>query len=669
MFSLSNLGWWEIRAHRPSLMSGLILSVSSSAVTAQTITFTGDTGILGTPTARIAAPGKFTYQYNNFIEPRFVDANDSGNNHVFALGIYPRFEIGGRLTDFSPAGEKYDSQGRLRGKRDLSGNAKFNFFKIPNRFWLSIGARDFGGLAQNFSSTYAVASTKWRNGLFSAGYSTGDNDSFSGSFLNAQYAVNQYLTVAVEKDTENSVNAGLTASVPITPKFSISATLSSSENDARLGIGATYQIGASDKIHTQVTQQPLDNVDAVEITNKFAEALASEQFQHIKVGHRDNDHYIVHLENRLYTHSDHDALSQIIKIAQQTLPKQSTLDITLLDQRIPKFRISVNLTNDATDDVNTTHSTKTRSSESIILAAATFLPPLTSPIEQSETQWISSPGAINRTYLDLNVSPALVSAIGTEYGTIDYSLAARLGVSVPLWPGAQAVVNGFVPLSNTFNFDEGRPFGDRTLSSSLERAVLLQYFPPFMEVYSQLEVGQIQARGFDYSAAKVQAAWQSSRFPVLVHARAGKYNLENTDVERTVVLGTLSYTMNQWDTVLDGTYGQFLLGEQAVKITATRRFGNSYVGMFVKIIDEDDLAGGLSLSTPIGPRRGLQWKGLSLTGTARWSHRLQTTIKNPFDGSNRLRTGFVFEPLTDSELPVRLLDSGRLNSHFIRHNR
>ena len=641
-------------------LAGFYLLGAGEVAWAQDVSYTGTTGILSTPNALIATPGAFSFQYNDFIESRFDNDFSDGGNYVFTLGVFPRFELAGRLTDYDPIGEEFSARGTRNGKRDLSGNAKFNVFNISDRYWISVGVTDFAGLAQNFTSVYAVGSAQWRGASFSIGAAGGDNSSFDGVFANAQYRVNPYLSLAAEVDTSQAINAGITASLPVSKKLSLHATVSGGDDETRAALTARFTFDstpyrtvltgndvANNAVGPQLAEVTSDK-DNRSILADLGTELANSGLQRVRVGQTSDTYYLIELENRLLIHSDYDAMAEVVRIAQSFLPKDSTVELTFLEQGIHKFRTTIPLDGTVGD----------------------VLPVLPGDAERVNTQWVTSAESSKRSLADFFIEPALVTRIGTEFGAIDYSLATRLGVSVPLWRGAQAVLGAFVPLVDSSNFDAGEPFADSAFDSSLERALIVQYLPPVNDIYSQIELGRVQLRGFDYNAAKVQAAWQSLQWPVLLHASIGQYRLEDTNIEREVILGSATLNVPRWDSTLTATYGQFFFGERAVALKATRRFGSTFASLFFRIISDDDLAGGIQFSAPFGPRKALQWKRLTFSGSPRWSHAVQTTIEFPDSSDNRLQPSLLFEPLTDSEIPQRILDSGRLNRFdFIRYGR
>lgn len=632
----------------------------SSGAYANTTSFTGSTGLITTPSALVAETGKFSWQYNNYIEQRFEDDFKQSANYLFTLGAYPRFEIAGRLTDYESVGERYSESGTLRGKRDLSANLKLNIYRNSESFWISVGGKDIAGLAQNFSSFYGVATGRWKNSLLSFGVAGGDNESFNGVFGNASYQFNEYLKVALEVDTESSINGGLVATLPIGRDLELDATLVGVDGDARAGLTARFKLGkrsysetlnhrsndeSASSSDTSLTSLGLDsevNENSSKNLAKYASFLADKGLQRVRISSHSIDHYIVEFESSSFNYSDYDAIAEVVLGAQDFLPASAVVETVLLENGLAKYQDTFNL--NGAEKLN-----KDGLNNSL-------------EYDRARLAWVLPRKTKNRSVADFFLEPALVSAVGTEFGTLDYSLAARVGVSIPLWRGARAIVGSYVPLHNSKNFETGEPYSNRAFELSLERAMLVQYFPLPNRIHAQLELGQVQLRGFDYQALKIQAAWQSNIWPIRLHARIGTYDLNDTDVTSDVMLGSISYTASQWDTVFTATYGQFFYGENAVRLDTTKRFGTTHIGLFAKFIAEDDIAGGMQVSLPIGPRKSWQWNRFSFSGSGRWSHALQTTVKYPNVSDNRLQPALLFEPLVDTEIPQRILDYGRLNS-------
>ena len=185
------------------MKKNIFISVSSflflTSVCADDIAFPGFSGVLRTPTAKVAPKGEYNYQFNNYNDVGTAD--DKTYNHVFTVGIGSNFELGGRLTDWynndrvevSGGYARSGRDGRLIGKRDLSGNFKFQFPSLdPVLPELAVGMTDFAGLAVNFKTAYGVATKQLGKFQFSVGYAKNSSSRYkhnrvlSGAFANAK---------------------------------------------------------------------------------------------------------------------------------------------------------------------------------------------------------------------------------------------------------------------------------------------------------------------------------------------------------------------------------------------------------------------------------------------------------------------------------------------------
>lgn len=650
------------------LSTGLI----PGATEADSITFTGTTGPLVTPNALIATPDTLLYQYNNHMESRFDTRFKQGSNHVFTLGVFDRLELSGRLTDFIPVGERHRSNGTLAGKRDLSGNAKLNIINYRDRYWLSLGATDFAGLAQNFSSLYAVGTAAWRKGQFSVGYVSADDEPSSGLFANLHYALHPRFSVAAEVDAEQKLNGGVIANLPVNPRVSLLSTLSGGDSGTHWGVALKLHLRATENNYTALLDQhtvlandaehsvqadhqlqasaarsgACERTDNATDTSRLSTlkalstALNAHGFQRVRVGAADKT-YRIELEKGLYIHTEYDTVTQVLRLARSCLPATDhTVELTLLDNAQPAFRSRFNLQQ----------------------ATSQILPAKYRPGELVDTQWLQPGAQSGHDWVRLKLAPALISSIGTELGTVDYSIALGVEASLPLWKGAAATIRGRLPVANSTHFKPGKAYGHLAFDRPLESALIRQYIPHAYGLHSQLQAGRLQVRGFDYNALKAEALWQTPHAPLRLQANVGQYRLLDHAVRRNVFIGSASYTLRQWDSVVSASYGQFFFGERGVKLTATRRMGNVHATAFIKLISKDDMIGGLQLSLPVGPSKTLRWNRLSLSGSSRWSHGLHTTIKYPDSEKNSLQFSYLYEPLQDNELSQRVLDSGRLSA-------
>jgi len=372
--------------------------------------------------------------------------------------------------------------------------------------------------------------------------------------------------------------------------------------------------------------------------------LAESGFSSTRIGKIDDDDVVVQWENTAFPHSDQKAINTTLKLTQKILPGDNSLHINLYKYGNVKYTASYK---------NSGNGYKTIASDAI---------------RDKTPTWYISEFSRNSYFAKFTFQPELRSAIGTEFGTIDYTLGVRSAVDLPLWQGGSLQIAGILPLANSENYDSGEPFSSDRLEAALERAIYKHYWPVSRAVHMQIELGQVRLRNLHYSAVKMQAAWQATHQPLILHASAAQYRLGNSDRKRGVFLGTASYTFPSLNAVLSASYGQYFFGETGVELEATRRFGNTFATAFLKILDTDDLAGGLQFSLPIGPDKSLRWKRLVVAGSSLWSHALQTTISFPDADDNRIQPYLFFKPLEDSEIVPSVLDRGRLNPFDLSQN-
>nr|MDA3921142.1 YjbH domain-containing protein [Salinisphaera sp.] len=122
----------------------------------------GGTGLLETPTARMAPVGNFAFTYSH-VNPY--------SNFAFSLQPFKWMQAGFRYT--SIAGRAYNSNTPNRNYLDKGVDVKFSL--VDERRFIpavALGFRDFGGTGL-FGSEYLVANKRWYNLDFSVGLAWG----------------------------------------------------------------------------------------------------------------------------------------------------------------------------------------------------------------------------------------------------------------------------------------------------------------------------------------------------------------------------------------------------------------------------------------------------------------------------------------------------------------
>ena len=264
---------------------------------------------------------------------------------------------------------------------------------------------------------------------------------------------------------------------------------------------------------------------------------------------------------------------------------------------------------------------------------------------------------------ELVIEPVLRSFVATEYGVLDAGLGARARLTLPLGPGVTSHFGVQAPVVRTGDFRDGRNFGQSGPESGLD-LMLVQYAHKLSPAWTWLwSAGLTQVVQTDLRVAGLEQLWAS---PEGSHRLSAKLMVMDSGViRREVALAGYAWydVARRYSASITG--GRFYAGDEGFRLDVNRDFGDTLVGVFLKVESEDNMAGGFQLSLPLTPRRDAAPRTLQVKGPRRWGHSLQTTL-NLADGTNALKPLLLYEPLVDLELRRDFLDSGRLSPEYLR---
>lgn len=167
----------------------------------------GSTGGLVIPSAEVLPLGTMALSYGNFEEP-LVGVFSTHRNYSWGIGLLPRVELFGRMTDYSTPvpGSIVDA-----GGRDLSPNLKLQLpTPWPRGPKVAVGLYDFAGGSSPFTSDYLVASDQYGPLSVSVGYARRRRPTaFDGAFGGVELRLGDSgLSVLAEHDGQQN-HAGL----------------------------------------------------------------------------------------------------------------------------------------------------------------------------------------------------------------------------------------------------------------------------------------------------------------------------------------------------------------------------------------------------------------------------------------------------------------------------
>lgn len=259
------------------------------------------------------------------------------------------------------------------------------------------------------------------------------------------------------------------------------------------------------------------------------------------------------------------------------------------------------------------------------------------------------------------LQPVLRSAVATEYGVFDHSLALRAMLQQPLWSGAWAEVAGNTPIHDSDDYKQGKVFGRSRFVSQTDRYMVHQMFRlPVEHLFGKDNAqtaalwganaltGHVAAGRIDanYRGAYGEVRWEPGEGRHRLHAEAGRFERiqfydANLPVHSRTALASYRYAYTPTRTYAEVTAGQFLYNDRGVRFGIKQWFDDVAITLYVRRTKFEWAAAsrtsaGIELSIPLTPRKDMSpTYPVQVTGNPRWSYGIETVIR---EGSNVLST-------------------------------
>jgi hypothetical protein len=630
------------------------------------------------PYAEVLSPGTLALTYGNYQEPQLGVAQTQ-QNFSLGVGLMPYVEFFGRFAEYTnpKPGSIF-----VNGIRDISANLKV---QLPT-LWrggpkLAVGMNDVSGGAAHFKSAYAVVSDQYGPVRVAVGYAQGKavgSATFDGAFagLNVRLTDNGLSGLLEHEAQQNHVglrwlssplasfgNSRIVGSVQSSfggsglsqqsSRFAVSLVMPLGENDQSL---ADFQVPAGQALPALDSLMPSADAADMQPTaqdrlESLRQALVAVGLERVKVGVSGTS-LVVEYENHRYAQNEVDALGLVFGLAVEMAPKGSArvLAVTLKDG-LALYETSVDaasyrefLRNGSIDSVRSTLMWRFQPTE-----------------DDRATQWIETQASF-ASPVRFEIKPDLNYTFGTEIGAFDYSLAANVQATVPLWRGANAYATYAMPVANSSNMDAGGAFNMYRQSEGLKTLALQQSYWVGNRILTQVAAGR-----FEHGAIGVQA-----EATALVPGRSDVIRVRGAGYDR--VPGGLIYQ----DRAFSASYrlmaspaswlefgaNQYTDGSQGPSVEWTRWFGDMSVQLFYRKGGDHQFAG-LQLSFPLTPRQGMLPGPAFFSGPAQYSQGFRTRMTTASSLANNVVPGAVTSLKFDTSLDDSLRNSGRMNLSYI----
>lgn len=609
--------------------------------------FQGYSGLINTPTAELFDSGKFHFQYSNHSETRGA-YRETANFH-FGIGLWDFVEISGRNSAY------YTS---LNESSDLSANIKLGVPFIPKDwFKLAFGIQDVGGAspASFYDAKYAVASKDlFENINLSVGLGQSDSElgRLDGIFGSISWQAYDWAKISVEYDATDT-NLGLHLSSPrswfnngtkLTANVLALSSTDEVDGEFYYGVGLTMPLESQttkynkkqQNISSSTHYRGKDHIDSTGNLEKVKSELIKEGFESIRVGRTDHNTAYIELENHIYNRNQLDGLGVALGFISTGLDKEySNFILVIKEREVPIIEVTGSLA-DYREFLNDQQPLKVK------ISTDTFS-------SQQKAQLADNNNA-NDSWLKPRFTfwPSLVSAVGTEYGMYDVSLALVSHLELPLWPGGALSAVHMTQLAETEDFKDGRYFGDWKQKTGLQEYSLHQTFTLPYNIKNMTFAGRYR-ESYNFIANEIR--WQNSDGSHRFNLLTAKY--ENQEIaerkpyqgcnilfpacwppeestEREVMIGMYRYYSAKLNASAEVRVGQYWQQDKGVVVKLERMFGDVTINLNYKNSKIDNQEAnqfiGLGFSLPLTPRKDHYNKYVQVRGIPKWNYTINTLV-------------------------------------------
>ena len=635
----------------------LLLMLPAMALANQEVStsFQGYSGLINTPTADLFNSGELYFQYSNQAELTTTSGDYRvRDNFHFGLGLWDLVEISGRNVAHGES---------LNKSSDLSVNIKLGIPYIPQDwFKLVIGIQDLGGFtaASNFDSKFLVASKNLFDDInLSVGIGKSDSSQgrLNGVFGGIAWQANDWAKLSLEYDAADT-NLGLHLSSPqhwfnngtqLTANVLAYSSSEQLRDEFYYGIGLSISIdstvkyskkqqkaGSSQIYWGQDTADNTHNTHSKDSLNQVKNRLINEGFESIKVGNADNNTAYIELENHIYNRNQLDGLGVALGLISTGMGNEYTnFKLVLKEREVPILVVTGSLANYRAF-LNSEQPLKVEIS--------------TDTYDAQQKVQLNDNANANDSWLKPRFTfwPSLVSAVGTEFGMYDVSLALVSHLELPLWPGGALSAMHMSQLAETEDFKDGRIFANRKQKSGLQEYSLHQTFALPYNIKNMTFAGRYR-KSYNFVANEVR--WQNGDGTHRVNLLTAKY--ENQDIaesqpypgcniifiacwspkglaQREVMMGMYRYYSSKFDASAEIRYGQYWQQDKGVMLKLERLFGDVTVNLNYKNTKVDNQKSnqfiGLGFSVPLSPNKDHSNKYVQFRGKPNWNYTINSLV-------------------------------------------
>jgi hypothetical protein len=263
----------------------------------------------------------------------------------------------------------------------------------------------------------------------------------------------------------------------------------------------------------------------------------------------------------------------------------------------------------------------------------------------------------------LELSPSIVSTVGTEVGVFDYQLSLRSDLSINIYKGVDLTFSYNSPLFNSDNFDKGEVFSRYRTKNKINSILLNRsdVFGNFINVASVGKVGKLYGilNSSTYS-------YDNHTFSLIVDYLEAKDKKwwEDKKETRTNYLGVYSYYMPEIDTNFRITGGEYYYGDRGYELRMKKFFGDTAISFFYQNSDQNYI--GMNIALPLTPRY-VPDGYFQLKGKKDFNYGIRSTVQDD-DGRNTLETSYLIRIAKQIDTKRTFLNRNRMSEDYVKEH-
>ena len=662
-----------------------LLAVAASQAGAQALNAQGTWGGLTIPAAGSIGEGNFGLSASDAREPQF-GPRPRPRSYVLGVGLLPGLDFVGRFAEFAtrPADGSFVGGNPRDGISDLSVNLKYT---LP--FWqhrsdlpqLAFGLQDVAGGGSRFRTGYVVGTQAWGPFGLTLGYGAsraetyvpGQQAALDGAFGGLAYRLGVPppfgdLTLAAEYDGRQAALGARWTSAPVaslgglrfnTALFRTAAGMGNAPAANTWTVGVLLPIGERERrlaaepptvVPPTVPEAVLQSPPAA--MSRIKDRLVALGFERVRVGRLPDDGWALTYQNRRFGHNEVDALGVVLGEAAQGAPvsvQQLVVVALKADQPVLTVRADAAAWRRFLQEGNATEvrdGTRFQHGDGLSGVAV---------------DWVTDRPSAG-TWLQMQFTPEINYAVGTERRAFDYALAARVLATVPLWRGAQAMLAAQTLVDESENAKPNGALRELRQPNGVQA----------LAVHQSLWLGRYALLGGAVGRYEYDAWGAEGEAEVFVPGRDDVLRLRGRrleikpDMPRGASLQqAASYrwvpTPSTWVEVGAQRFNDGSTGPTAV---FTRWFGDVGTRLFYRRGGERKYAG-IEFSFPLTPRAAPTNRWVQVSGSPSYTRGLRTRLLDDKTTHNFLEPRRVRDLQLTWDLDVQSLNAGRIGIEYL----